>query len=205
MELGVEKIIDRISVVGWRVVRGGPIDPRPVSSLFRGLFSESESEVEHECRSFENNFIIQGELCSGAFYIIPFLIAALKSNIGIGRKFVYELLDQIANGISDLKNEVRFERVFDEFHFFVPSLNVAGVPLGIACHNAVSEGFPIYISDLRGSEEMLTMSLELLYLLPQFYYITKPEINEIIKSGEVSGRSLELLREALITLRRSKV
>ena len=95
--------------------------------------------------------------------------------------------------------------MFDEFHFFVPSLNVAGVPLEIACHNAVSEGFPIYISDLRGSEEMLTMSLELLYFFPQFYDITKPEINEIIKSGEVSGRSLELLREALIELRRSKV
>ena len=49
------------------------------------------------------------------------------------------------------------------------------------------------------------MSLDLLYLFPQFYHVTKKETSEILKSGEVSGRSFELLREALIELRRSKL
>lgn len=184
---------------------GRPFIPPPVSRAFCGLFSETPTELEETCRFFDHHFVIQGNLHPGAFYITPFLVASLCTGIGVGgRQKVYEILSEIGSGTANLKDTVSFKRIYGSFHYFKPSESGVDLPLEIACHNAVSEGLPIYLSDLDQNKECLSKILDLVYCFPQFYELAKRKINELLRSGNPSEHKLKLLREAQIELRRSK-
>ena len=205
MKLEIDQILEQIDEIDWGIMVGRPFLPPPVSRAFCDLFSETTTELEKACRFFDHHFLFQGNLHPGAFYITPFLVASLCTGIGVGgREKVYEILGEIGRGTADLKDTVSFERFYESFHYFKPSGSGVSLPLEIACHNAVSEGLPIYLSDLDKNEECLSSVLDLVYCFPQFYELAKGKISELLRAGNPSEHKFKLLRKAQIELRRSK-
>jgi hypothetical protein len=146
-------VFNNIDEVNWSELRQAHGDAGHVPEAIKGLIANDPKVQEASYWKLDNHIVLQGDLYQAAFYVIPFLIEILKSNIQSGRNYVYDLLFEIANGCAP-----------DEVSCVYDGLNL---PLTDACKRIITGNIDTYLaevantsSDCRESALGLLISLE---------------------------------------------
>lgn len=128
------KMFNEIQEVNWADLKQAHGNSEHVPEAIKGLISNNENEQEASYWKLDNHVVLQGDLYQAAFYVIPFLLEILVSKIKIGRKYVYDLLFEIANGFAAEEATC----VYD------------GVELSLtdACKKAVLGGVDLYLEEV---------------------------------------------------------
>jgi hypothetical protein len=150
---GRKIVFNNIDEVNWSELRQAHGDAGHVPEAIKGLIASDPKVQEASYWKLDNHIVLQGDLYQAAFYVIPFLIEILKSNIQSGRNYVYDLLFEIANGCAP-----------DEVSCVYDGLNL---PLTDACKRVIADNINTYLaevanasSDCRESALDLLISLE---------------------------------------------
>jgi len=145
-------MLESIRSIEWMKLKQAHGDASHVPEAVEQLISDDEEKREKAYWELDNNVVLQSDLYEAAFYIIPFLLEILRSNIAVGREHVYALLAGIANGFAPEAATIL--------------INGKRIPLSIACRNMVLDHINIYLdevqnqaSDYRDSALDLLMSL----------------------------------------------
>lgn len=172
-------MFEKLNDVDWENLKQAHGNARHVPEAIKGLVSNDPEIREASYWKLDNYVVLQSDLYEAAFYIIPFLVEILKSDILFGRNYVYDLLFEIANGYAseDL-------------------LCVYGnkeVPLKDACRNAIANEIELYLFEVRNSSSKFRLdALGLLISLDEYEEKIIPELAEILKHEDSSEFEVEL-------------
>ena len=141
-----------IDTIDWSTIACLMGDCRHVPAAIEALKSP-DSQVRHAgVNKLDNHVVVQGGLFEGAFYIVPFLIDALRVPECPGRLEIYDLLFEIANGGSGFDNCVTFRVEREPFVYFRPDPRGDRVFLELACRFAVARFIPEILDDVEEAE-----------------------------------------------------
>jgi hypothetical protein len=133
--------------------------------------------------SIDNVVVVQGALYQGAMFAVPFVIELLRNDIA-GATEAYNLLFEVANGVSDSRNRVRYAIREAPFLFYVP-VEVGGIaePLCVACRGAVLRGLPSYLDDLKsGGAQRKAGALALVSSFTEHRFLVRSALKELLAS-----------------------
>jgi hypothetical protein len=111
-------------------------------AALEGLLSPDPTTREKSYWSLDNNVVLQADLHEAAYFVIPFLLEALRIRVPFGRDRIYDLLFEIGNGYAP-----------DDVTCTTLDGNI--VPLRLACHSAVRSGREIFQRDLEDTDPII--------------------------------------------------
>ncbi|QUJ67382.1 hypothetical protein KDD30_15305 [Photobacterium sp. GJ3] len=164
-------MFESIGSVDWKKLEQAHGDASHVPKAIEQLISEDEEKREKAYWKLDNHVVLQSDLYEAAFYVIPFLLEILRSNISVGREHVYALLAEIANGYAS-----------EEVTVFI---NGNRVPLSNACRNMVLEHVDIYLDEVQNQASRYRDSaLDLLMSLSEKSAEIKTTLNSVLASEQ---------------------
>lgn len=176
-------MFDKIKEIDWddlKQVNGGS---GHIPGAIQGLVSDDESVRESSYWALDNHVVLQGDIYQAAFYVIPFLLEILASEIISGRGYVYDLLFEIANGFEIEESECTYEGVV--------------LPLTEACKKSVSGGVSLYLDEVADTSSLCRENaLDLLISLEEDSDEILAKLNEI-KTSEADLNFRLKLEEAI--------
>ncbi|WP_137940384.1 hypothetical protein [Chitinivorax sp. B] len=123
-----------IGDINWATLKQAHGFADHVPEAIKGLISDDEKEQESSYWRLDNYVVLQGDLYQSAFYVIPFLIEVVNSEVKSGRAYVYDLLIEISNGYA--VDDVLC--VFDGEEY----------PLGEACKRAIGSSYKSFLAEI---------------------------------------------------------
>ncbi|KZN57909.1 hypothetical protein [Pseudoalteromonas luteoviolacea] len=91
-------MFNSINSINWDELQLADGKATHVPGALSDLVSGDSKKEEDAYWKLENHVVLQGDLYESAFYILPFLFEIIRSDVSHGRKRVYDLLFEIANG-----------------------------------------------------------------------------------------------------------
>lgn len=176
-------MFNEIDNINWARLTQATGNSEHVPSAIKGIISNDEKEQEASYWKLDNHVVLQGDLYQAAFYVIPFLLEILAATIQSGRRYVYDLLFEIANGFAP--KEV--------------SCDYDGVTLTLTegCKRAVAGGLNLYLEEVSNNNSACRENaLDLIISLEVFAGNVIPRLIEI-KDREASPEFQEKLEEAI--------
>lgn len=143
------RVIDSIDWASLAKVVG---DCRHVPAAIESLSSPDPQVREEGYCKLDNHVVVQGGLFEGAFYVVPFLIDALRSPECHGRAEIYDLLFEIANGGCGFEKCVTFRVENEPIVYFRPDPRGDRVFLQLACRFAVARFLPEILDDVEEAD-----------------------------------------------------
>jgi hypothetical protein len=142
----------------------------------------------------DNVVVVQGGLYEGAFFLVPFLLEMLRVN-ATAKEEIYNLLFEIANGVSRPESQIRYSIQETPFVFYLPRPS-AGIfePLCCACRGAVLRGLPLFMRDLEnGNLPEKRKALDLLTSFIEHKYLVRTFLKNLAEKETDSDFSQQLL------------
>ena len=179
-------MLENISQVDWNRIKQASGNASHVPEAVKGLVSDDHSIREAAYWKLDNHIVLQSDLYEAAYYVIPFLLEILRSDVQQGRDYVYDLLFEIANGCAP-------EEVMCTY-------SGREIELTDACRMAVSDEFELYLLEVSNkSSSCREKALELLVSVSDGIGDIKTSLSGLLLSesdSEFSG----VLRDAITEL-----
>lgn len=180
MKINMFENIDKIE---WEKLRQADGFATNVPSALRGLVSDDPEVQRASYWKLDNHVVLQSDLFEAAYYVIPYLLEIVKMDQFIEKKYVYDLLYEIANGYAP-----------DESLCVIDGQSV---PLKTACRKAVSEGIDLYFSELKdNTSPNRDKALELLVSLAKTESTILPALKDVL-AREKNLKIKKLLEESV--------
>jgi len=142
-------MFNSIENIQWSDLKTANGTAKGVPDAIRGLISENEEIRNASYWKLDNHVVLQSDLYESAFYVLPFLFEILNSESKNGKRYVYDLLFEIANGYAP-ENEVC-------------TLNGREMELTEACRLLIIGELNVILNEVSDIEsEFRTNALELL-------------------------------------------
>lgn len=176
-------MFSEIDKINWTLLKQAHGESSHVPKAIKGLVSPNPKEQEDSYWKLDNYVVLQGDLYQAAFYVIPFLIEILKSTSFNGRKYVYDLLFEIANGYA-------VEEVLCNY-------NGKDYPLTEVCKKSIADNFKIFLAEVANqSSDFREDALDLLITLEKNRNEIVTEL-QIIRKNEIDSKFSNKLDEAI--------
>lgn len=186
--MDIDTILQEINNIDWSTLHEEIENCEFVPNAFIGFFSDDDAIRNKSFRNFDNSVVVQSTLYDGAFYVVPFLLEALKQNIQSKRDNyeLYNLLFEIGNG-SGYNDTVTFEIRTEPFVYYVPNNNGIQWSLTKACREAVFTGWNIFFDDLMNIESPnRTEALEILVMFYEHILMQKTVLQHVVNTEKDS-------------------
>ena len=161
-------MLESLNEINWRELRQAHGDSTHIPKALRELISGDVAKEEQACWNLDNHVVLQGDLYEAAFYILPFCYEILESDISSGRKRVYDLLFEIANGYEARAVSCTFK---DE-----------DMSLTDACRNSILDQKELFLKEV--SNRSSSCRVKALELLCSFYEISDYLIEQLVEVKE---------------------
>lgn len=152
-----------------------------------GLVSHNLDKQKQSYWQLDNHVVLQGDLYQSAFYVIPFLIEILKSEMISARNYAYDLLFEIANGYAPKECLCKYKGT--------------DIPLTKACKKSIADAFKIFLDDVKNPmSKSRKDALNLLISLE--WHIDEIVLNlSVMKNNESNAEFRAAIEEAISEIR----
>ncbi len=146
-------MLENLNDINWNALKCAGGNASQVPNAVQGLISKDARIRNASYWQLDNHVVVQSTVYEAAFYVIPFLLEILSSDIKQGREEIYELLYEIGNGSAHSTDNIQ-----DTSGTFIP--------LQKACRVRVISGIELYINEIR--DKLSEARVEALLLLASF-------------------------------------
>jgi hypothetical protein len=184
MKLTPDDVFLIVDKLPWEEFHGGQY----VKSALRLLIDQNPKIRKESYFLLDNVLVVQGSLFEASLYIIPFLIALLETDVKYGRDDIFNLLDQIANGVPIDDKPVIYRIEYEPFVYFTPAVNGIEQNLRIACRGAVLMGMKTYYREILDiTSNSRTNSADVIISFVEHSPLIKRFLREVIANEKNSS------------------
>ncbi|MGN0619847.1 MAG: hypothetical protein ACI4J7_12575 [Ruminiclostridium sp.] len=172
-----------IYTINWNEIHSNTGFCTNIPDAVNNLLSNDSVLRKNAYWKLDNHIVVQGTLYEGAFYIIPFLLSFIFNNIENGKKEVYNLLYEIANGWAECNNCVNFDYAKSEnVIYFIPNQdNGIKLPLQLACRNAILSAWDFFKNELfNKNSDCRNTVLDIMFIYREYWHILQKYLKDII-------------------------
>ena len=176
-----------IHKINWNEIRSNMGFCDSIPQAIENLISSNAEIRENAYWKLDNHIVVQGTLYEGAFYVIPFLLNYIYNDIENGKKEIYNLLYEIANGWSDYNDYVEFKySEYENIMYFIPDKNNGvKLPLQLACRNAILSAWDVLKKELYDdSSDCRSIVLDIIFIYQEYSHILQMYLKDIIDSEQ---------------------
>ncbi|TQV68069.1 hypothetical protein [Denitrobaculum tricleocarpae] len=138
-------MFDDLYKIDWAHICQAHGDSHEVPTAIEGLISPDPEVQESSYWRLDNHIVLQADLHEAAFYVVPFLAEILKAGLRPGRKYVYRLLIEIANGSAPDDRTCHYDGT--------------EMPLTQACRASIGESVNLYLDELSTRDRDLRIEV----------------------------------------------
>ena len=181
-------MLENLDTIKWKSLKTAHGDASHIPEAIRGLISNNEQIRRKSYWKIDNYAVLQSDLYEAAFYVIPFLLEILSSDIVEGRERIYDLLYEIGNGYAPDEYKIR---------------NNDGTlsTLREACRKPVLDEINLYIEELRNrNSPARKQALDLLFSLEEANDVIIDVFTKLLSDepeGELRKEMEKMLTEIL--------
>jgi len=148
-------MLDDLDKLNWSALKTAHGDASHIPGAIRGLIAEDKQTREMSYWKLENYVVLQSDLYEAAFYVVPFLLEILSSDIKEGRERVYDLIFEIGNGYAPKRYKIK-------------NLDGELTSLAEACRASVIKGMEVYINEVQDkTSQAREKALDVLFSLEE--------------------------------------